>query len=53
MQASAVYFDGLRPIPRQAELSLAAKGISLSVDGGPFFSWDYALLKGFPTESEI
>jgi Zn-dependent protease with chaperone function len=45
MQGSAVYFDGLRPIPRQAELALAAKGISLSIDGGPFFSWDYGSVR--------
>ena len=45
MQGSAIYFDGLRPIPRQAELALTAKGISLSVDGGPFFTWDYASVR--------
>jgi Zn-dependent protease with chaperone function len=45
MQGSAVYFDGLRPLPRHAEVALAAKGLRLSIDGGPFFSWEYGAVR--------
>ncbi len=41
----AVYFDGLRPLPRQAALMLDARGLALSVDGGPIFLWDYRSIR--------
>ncbi len=45
MRGSAVYFDGLRPVPRHADVALVARGISLSVDDGPLFSWDYGSVR--------
>jgi predicted Zn-dependent protease len=41
----AVYFDGLRPLPRSAALALTGKGLTLSVDDGPVFLWDYASIR--------
>lgn len=45
MQAQAAYFDGLRPIRRTADLRLEGKALLLSVDGGPFFNWDYGSIR--------
>jgi predicted Zn-dependent protease len=45
METEATYFDGLRPLPRRAEIALTGKGLSLSVDGGPLFLWNYASLR--------
>jgi Zn-dependent protease with chaperone function len=44
-EAIAVYFDGLRPLPRSAAVALTGKGLSLSVDDGPQFYWDYASIR--------
>ncbi len=41
----ATYFDGLRPLPRQAALMIDARGLALSVDGGPMFLWDYRSIR--------
>jgi Zn-dependent protease with chaperone function len=45
MQTEAVYFDGLRPLPRHVQIALTGKGLSLSVDGGPPFLWSYASIR--------
>jgi Zn-dependent protease with chaperone function len=45
MQAEAVYFDGLRPVPRKALLALTGRGLSLSVDDGPPFLWSYDAIR--------
>jgi Zn-dependent protease with chaperone function len=42
---SAVYFDGLRPVPKQASLELLPDGLRLSVDGGPPFNWPYEAIR--------
>ncbi len=41
----AVYFDGLRPLPRQALLALDPRGLALSVDGGATFIWTYKSIR--------
>jgi Zn-dependent protease with chaperone function len=45
MQVEAVYFDGLRPIQRQAVIGLSGRGLSLAVDGGASFFWDYGSVR--------
>jgi predicted Zn-dependent protease len=45
METAATYFDGLRPVPRTALIALTGKGLSLSVDVGPVFFWDYASIR--------
>jgi Zn-dependent protease with chaperone function len=45
MRVDAVYFDGLRPLPRRAQAALTGKGVSLSVDDGPHFIWDYGAIR--------
>jgi Zn-dependent protease with chaperone function len=52
-ETTAIYFDGLRPIPRNASLALAAKGLSLSVDDGPIFFWDYPAIRLADKRGEI
>ena len=41
----ATYFDGLRPLPRRAALGLQPRGLALSVDEGPTFTWDYRSIR--------
>jgi predicted Zn-dependent protease len=45
MEATAAYFDGLKPIRRTARVMLADRGLVLSVGGGPAFTWDYASIR--------
>jgi len=48
----AVYFDGLRPVARRAEIALDRDGLKLSVDGGPPFLWDYRSIR-LDEDSEV
>lgn len=45
MDASAAYFDGLRPLRRSAALRLEPAALILSVDGGPQFRWAYGSIR--------
>ncbi|MFM9973249.1 MAG: M48 family metallopeptidase [Beijerinckiaceae bacterium] len=45
MESEAVYFDGLRPLPRRAQLALTGKGLNLSIDDGPAFLWHYGSIR--------
>jgi predicted Zn-dependent protease len=45
MQGRGAYFDGMRPIRREALLALGGKGLVLAVDGGPEFGWDYGAIR--------
>jgi predicted Zn-dependent protease len=45
MQGQGVYFDGLKPLRREASLRLDARALRLSVDGGPEFGWDYGSIR--------
>jgi Zn-dependent protease with chaperone function len=45
MESEGAYFDGLRPIRQRAELKLDAKGLLLSVAGGPVFGWEYNAIR--------
>jgi len=43
--AAAIYYDGLRPLPRKAALALDPKGLRLSVDDGSPFLWGYGAIR--------
>ncbi len=45
METTAVYFDGLRPVPRAATLSLASDGLMVAAEGASPFLWLYESIR--------